>query len=100
MFSCELGYTKIIKGVWIVFPRHLNNSSCNVRQFVSFELCILMRFKLYSAKLANMHEQINFLWLIRRCRIGDAIMHQTSSFAFETSSNINVLFDHKVNSLN
>ena len=50
MFSCVLGQTKTIKGVWIVFPKHLANDRFKVRQFVfllTSELCILMRFKLY-----------------------------------------------------
>ena len=59
-----------MKGVWIIFPRHLANDWCKVHKLVSFDI---WDASFYSANLANAHAQIKFLWLTRSCRIGDAI---------------------------
>ena len=74
-FPVYLDTEKLLKVFGLYFPDIWLTSSA---KFVSLillisKLCILKRFKLYSAKLANAYAQIKFSWLIRSCRISDAI---------------------------
>ena len=59
-----------MKGVLIIFPRHLANDWCKAHQFVSFDI---WDASFYSTNLANAHAQIKFLWLTKSCLISDAI---------------------------
>ena len=101
LFSCVLGWTNTIKCVWIVFSRHLANDWYKVHQFVSFHIRVmhLSAIEALFCKFSKCACADYFYGLSEVVVSVMQLKHKTSSFAFETSSKINVLFGQMVNYL-